>query len=401
MLVYDPAKDGVDAGVLCGEEPVGVVGDRRPGRDPRARRRLRAVHAARASTSTTSSRCSSRGRTSSRRAASSSAAAQRLGDERRARVARRVRARRRVDLRDRAAAPASSPTRCRSRCCRCSAASTSIEIDEFAEPVAARLAAPAVRADGVRAAARRRSTRAASSYLARRVRARRSRVLAEAAGRPGRRLDRARARSRRRARRPTLAAGELAAGIGRRAADHDRRDAAAAPRSCGSRANWYCTTDVEPAWDLRPTGWRVQRARRRAARRRARVPGAARRARVVHARVHREPAGERDPVRVRGAARASSRRPTCRRSRRPGPDAIRCAEPCRDDRCRCSGCCRPWTSRARSSGRRAPTASSASSAAPACSYLIHPPAPFCPQCQSRDAAPDRGERPRHRRTRSP
>jgi 4-hydroxy-tetrahydrodipicolinate reductase len=23
-------------------------------------------------------------------------------------------------------------------------------------------------------------------------------------------------------------------------------------------ANWYCTTDVEPAWDLRPTGWRVQ-----------------------------------------------------------------------------------------------------------------------------------------------
>jgi 4-hydroxy-tetrahydrodipicolinate reductase len=23
-------------------------------------------------------------------------------------------------------------------------------------------------------------------------------------------------------------------------------------------ANWYCTTDVEPEWDLRPTGWRVQ-----------------------------------------------------------------------------------------------------------------------------------------------
>ena len=27
---------------------------------------------------------------------------------------------------------------------------------------------------------------------------------------------------------------------------------------CGSRANWYCTPDVEPAWDLRPTGWRVR-----------------------------------------------------------------------------------------------------------------------------------------------
>lgn len=23
-------------------------------------------------------------------------------------------------------------------------------------------------------------------------------------------------------------------------------------------ASWYCTTDVDPAWDLRPTGWRVQ-----------------------------------------------------------------------------------------------------------------------------------------------
>ncbi len=24
------------------------------------------------------------------------------------------------------------------------------------------------------------------------------------------------------------------------------------------RANWYCTTEIEPAWDLRETGWRVQ-----------------------------------------------------------------------------------------------------------------------------------------------
>ena len=23
-------------------------------------------------------------------------------------------------------------------------------------------------------------------------------------------------------------------------------------------ANWYCTTDVDPSWDLRPTGWRVR-----------------------------------------------------------------------------------------------------------------------------------------------
>ena len=23
-------------------------------------------------------------------------------------------------------------------------------------------------------------------------------------------------------------------------------------------ASWYCTKDVDPAWDLRPTGWRVR-----------------------------------------------------------------------------------------------------------------------------------------------
>ena len=23
------------------------------------------------------------------------------------------------------------------------------------------------------------------------------------------------------------------------------------------RSNWYCTTDLDPAWDVRPTGWRV------------------------------------------------------------------------------------------------------------------------------------------------
>jgi hypothetical protein len=54
-----------------------------------------------------------------------------------------------------------------------------------------------------------------------------------------------------------LAAGELVAGT------------VAAQRttivgSCGGEdvvrftASWYCTTDVEPAWDLRPTGWRVR-----------------------------------------------------------------------------------------------------------------------------------------------
>ena len=30
------------------------------------------------------------------------------------------------------------------------------------------------------------------------------------------------------------------------------------PRSCGFSANWYCTDDLEPAWDLLATGWRVR-----------------------------------------------------------------------------------------------------------------------------------------------
>jgi hypothetical protein len=81
-------------------------------------------------------------------------------------------------------------------------------------------------------------------------------VLAEAAGRPvdawtcTGEVAAARADT-------TILAGEIAAGT------------VAAQRtiivgtSAGSdavrfTANWYCTTDVEPAWDLRPTGWRVR-----------------------------------------------------------------------------------------------------------------------------------------------
>ena len=60
------------------------------------------------------------------------------------------------------------------------------------------------------------------------------------------------------ARRPTtIAAGDLPAGT----------IAAQRTTMIGTRAgvevirfavNWYCTTDIEPAWDLRPTGWRVR-----------------------------------------------------------------------------------------------------------------------------------------------
>jgi 4-hydroxy-tetrahydrodipicolinate reductase len=81
-------------------------------------------------------------------------------------------------------------------------------------------------------------------------------LLAEAAGRPvdewSATGDVAVARST-----TQLAAGELPAGtvaaqrtsiVGTSAGDEVVR----------FRVHWYCTTDIEPAWDLRPTGWRVQ-----------------------------------------------------------------------------------------------------------------------------------------------
>ena len=128
---------------------------------------------------------------------------------------------------------------------------------------------------------------------------------------------RAPARSRRRGATTTLAAGELAGRDRRRAAHDDRRASAPAPRSCGS----------PPTGTARPSSSRRGISGRRAGG--CSVHGDAPldvdlpfpvpldELGVVHARLHREPAGERGAVRVRGAARASSRRPICRRSRRP------------------------------------------------------------------------------------
>ena len=55
----------------------------------------------------------------------------------------------------------------------------------------------------------------------------------------------------------TLVAGELAAGsvAAQRTTIVGTSGGAEVVRFT---ANWYCTTDVEPAWDLRPTGWRVR-----------------------------------------------------------------------------------------------------------------------------------------------
>jgi hypothetical protein len=55
----------------------------------------------------------------------------------------------------------------------------------------------------------------------------------------------------------SLVAGELPAGsvAAQRTAIVGRSGGDAVVRFT---VNWYCTTDVEPAWDLRPTGWRVR-----------------------------------------------------------------------------------------------------------------------------------------------
>ena len=55
----------------------------------------------------------------------------------------------------------------------------------------------------------------------------------------------------------TLRAGELAAGsVGAQRTTIVGTGAGA--EVVRFTASWYCTTDVEPAWDLRPTGWRVR-----------------------------------------------------------------------------------------------------------------------------------------------
>ncbi len=55
----------------------------------------------------------------------------------------------------------------------------------------------------------------------------------------------------------TLLAGEIAAGsvAAQRTTIVGKCDGTDVVRFT---ANWYCTTDVEPAWDLHPTGWRVR-----------------------------------------------------------------------------------------------------------------------------------------------
>jgi 4-hydroxy-tetrahydrodipicolinate reductase len=252
VFVYDPAKAGVDAGRLCGEEPVGVVAT-----DDRA-----AIHALEADCVLYMPRVfdlddvvaflesgtnivTTRGELFG--------AGHGLGDERRARV---------VGACDRGHssiyATGSSPGFI-SETLPLALLSLqrdveSIEIDEFADM--SRRDSPHMLFEQMgfgKPLDSYNPNRAAylvgefSPSLA---------LLAEAAGRPVEEWtgtgEVATARHK-----TSLVAGELAAG------------SVAAQRTTvvgtsGGRAvvrftaNWYCTTDVEPAWDLRPTGWRVR-----------------------------------------------------------------------------------------------------------------------------------------------
>ncbi len=127
-------------------------------------------------------------------------------------------------------------------------------IDEFADMSSRELPGDALRPDGLRprpGRLRRPSLRPPRPRL---------RPVAVGAGRRHRSAPRRhrvrrrgrRGRPRRRDRRGPVAAGTVAA---QRPVVTGLRDG---EPLLEFRANWYVTTDVEPAWDLRETGWRVQ-----------------------------------------------------------------------------------------------------------------------------------------------
>ena len=284
-----------------------------------ARRRLRAVHAARRSTSTTSSRCSNAGTNVVTTRGELFAGGYRLGDDGGPASLDACARGSVVDLRDRQQ-PGLHHRRAAARAA-VDAAPGRVDRDRgVREPVAARLAAHAVRADGIRPAGRVVRRRARSSYLLGEF-APPLGVARRGRGPPGRRLDVHRRGRGRAPRRPRLARGRARRRARSRRSGPRSSARAAATDVVRFTANWYCTHRRRAG--VGPPADRMARAgaRRRAVRRRARrSPCRSTSSASFTPALHREPAGERDPVRVRGAARASSPRPTCRRSRRPVPD---------------------------------------------------------------------------------
>jgi hypothetical protein len=252
VLVYDPVKNGVDAGLLCGEEPVGILAtdDRAaiPGVEadcvlymPRAFDLDDVVALLESGSNVVTTRGELFG------------GGRRLGDEGRARV---------IDACTRGSssiyATGSSPGFITDALpfalLSLQRRVESVEIEEFANLSQRdsphllfeqmKFGQPVAAFDPNR-----------SAYLLAEFRPALE-VLADAAGRPaGEWTSRGEVAAAREA--TPLRAGRLAAG------SVAAQRTTIAGTSGGSEvvrftANWYCTADVEPAWDLRPTGWRVR-----------------------------------------------------------------------------------------------------------------------------------------------
>jgi len=252
VLTYDPAKEGVDAGVLCGEDPVGIVAtmDRAAipalGADcvlymPRIVDLDDVVALLKAGTNIVTTR------------GEFLAGGTRLGDEARARVLDAC-VRGGASVYATGSSPGFITDALPFALLSLQRQVERVEIDEFAN--LSRRDSPHMlfRQMGFGKALESFDPRRTSFLIAEFAPA--LGVLAQAAGRL---VDDWRSTGEVAAARhaTSIVAGEIAAG------------AIAAQRtiitgwSRGEEvvrftANWYCTTDLEPAWDLRPTGWRVR-----------------------------------------------------------------------------------------------------------------------------------------------
>ena len=262
VLVYDSTKDGLDAGVLAGGDPDWRDGDRRPSEAviecdadcvlymPRTLDVDDLVALLEHGTNVVTT----------------------CGDAARRRVGRS--ANRRVEqVLDRlsharcvvrsmqpGAAPASSRMRSRSRCCRCNAASNWWR--STSSPICPGATRPHLLFELMRASASphprpttawprlRTALVSASALCAHRGARTRPPAARSTSGRATARLPS-------RASPPRSPAGELEAGTvaAQRTTIVGRSKGVDVVRF---RPTWYCTADVDPAWDLEPTGWRVK-----------------------------------------------------------------------------------------------------------------------------------------------
>jgi len=251
VLVYDPAKDGVDAGVLCGEGPAGVAATT----DRAAIIGLAAdcvLHMPRLFEVDDVIALLERGTNVVSTRGELTASGYRLGDDR-ARVVDACE-RGRTSVYATGSSPGFITDALPLALLSMQRRVESIEIEEFANLSQRDSPHMLFRQMGFGTAPADFDTRR-SSYLLGEFQLPLA-LLAEAAGRP---CDEWTCAGEVAAARETVAirAGEVPAGTV--AAQRTRIVGAAAGKPVVSfTASWYCTPNVEPAWELRPTGWRVQ-----------------------------------------------------------------------------------------------------------------------------------------------